>query len=80
MSSKGMLAKHHAEKPRWVVMFHPEIAVLSMDYDRNLDVVVTFLRNGRRSKGRVYTDSYCNRYFLVARQRIYFSDLRKVPA
>ena len=80
MSSKGSLARHHEEKSRWLVMFHPEIAVLSMDYDHNLDVVVTFLCNGRRSKSRVCTDSYCNRYFLVARQRIYFSDLRKVPA
>lgn len=78
MSAKGSLKQHHAEKPQWMVVFHPETAVLSMEYDRNLDVVVHFRHNGRKSHSIVRVNEYGERYFLVSRRRVYFTDLRKV--
>ena len=76
MRSKGSLASHKAEKPQFVVMFRPEILVYRFAEDGAGDVRVSFRYNGRKSKGLLYGS--CDRYFMVARQRVYLSDLRKV--
>lgn len=66
-------------QPKYAVMFHPEIAVFSMELDKRLDVVVRFRVGKRIGKSTVRTDAATGeRYFMAARLRVYYSDLREI--
>ena len=74
-------AENANHQPKYSVMFHPEIAVMSMELDRRLDVVVRFRVGKRIGKSIVRTDSSTGeRYFMAARMRVYYSDLHAVQA
>lgn len=68
-------------QPKYAVAFHPEISVFSMELDKRLDVVVRFKVGKRNGKSTVRTDAATGeRYFMAARLRVYYSDLRAVQA
>lgn len=70
------IAKRH---PKYSVMFHPEIAVMSMELDKRLDVVVRFKVGKRNGKSIVRCDADTGeRYFMASRLRVYYSDLREI--
>ena len=66
-------------QPKYSVMFHPEIAVMSMELNKQLDVVVRFKVGKRNGTSIVRCDANTGeRYFMAARLRVYYSDLREI--
>lgn len=83
MKAKSFNAKCEMAKsqPKYAVAFHPEISVLSMELNNQLDVVVRFRVGKRNGKSTVRCDADTGeRYFMASRMRVYYSDLRAVQA
>ena len=60
---------------KWVDPF-TRTEVLSMEHNKDLNVVATYRRNGRVNRSTVRLDSRGDRYFPACGERCYIADLR----
>ncbi len=64
------------EPAKWLVRFFPGLEVLTMESDKNLDVIVRYRKDGKISKSMVRIDRNTGeRYFYAGSGRVYFTDL-----
>ena len=63
---------------KYLVNFMPGLEILGMEIDRSLDVIVRYRHNGKISKSTVRLDRDGQHYFCAAKQKVYYSDLRRV--
>ena len=63
---------------KFIPRFNPDLEVLDITLDKNLDVLVRYRWHNRITTSALRIDEYGERYFNAAKTRIYYADLRKV--